>query len=204
MRAAALRLPASSALGALALSLLALPLLAQEHGGGLREVRPAPPPPSGRSGFFIAGGLGGGYESFQTDGFAWTDEELGATFHLKLGGTPSSAVRLGGELAGWGTDEAGVEEYVGSLMGIVQLYPSPAGGFFLKAGAGFSYFNQQFFDGFFYQEVDDNGFGFNLGAGWDFQVSRGLTIGPVVDYWHHDFGEFKERIWSLGVSIGSL
>ena len=203
MRAAALRLPAKSTLWALALSLLALPALAQEHGGGLREARPAPPP-SGRSGFFIAGGLGGGYESFKTDGFAWTDEELGATFHLKLGGTPSPMVRLGGELAGWGTDEAGIEEYVGSLMGIVQLYPSPASGFFLKAGAGFSYFNQQFFDGFYWVEVDDNGFGFDLGAGWDFRVSGGLTIGPVFDYTQHDFGEFKERIWSFGVSIGSL
>lgn len=202
MRAAALRQPALSALWVFALSLLAIPLLAQEHGGGLREVRYVPPP--GRSGFFIAGGLGGGYESFKTDGFQWTDEELGATFHLKLGGTPSSMVRLGGELAGWGTDEAGVEEYVGSLMGIVQLYPSPAGGFFLKAGAGPSYFNQKVFDGFGYYEVDDNGFGFDLGAGWDFQVSRGLTIGPVVDYMQHDFGEFKERIWSFGVSIGSL
>ncbi len=201
MRAAALRLPALSAFWILALSLLAVPLLAQEHGGGLREVRHAP---SGRSGFFIAGGIGGGYESFKTDGFEWTDEELGATFHLKLGGTPSSTVRLGGELAGWGADEAGVEEFVGGLMGIVQLYPSPSSGFFLKAGAGPSYFNQKVFDGLFYEEVDDNGFGFNLGAGWDFQVSRGLTIGPVLDYYQHDFGEFKERVWSLGVSIGSL
>jgi opacity protein-like surface antigen len=201
MRAAALRLPALSALWILALSLLAVPLLAQEHGGGLREVRHAP---SGRSGFFIAGGIGGGYESFKTDGFEWTDEELGGTFHLKLGGTPSSTVRLGGELAGWGADEAGVEEFVGSLMGIVQLYPSPSSGFFLKAGAGPSYFNQKVFDGVFYEEVDDNGFGFNIGAGWDFQVSRGLTIGPVLDYYQHDFGEFKERVWSLGVSIGSL
>jgi opacity protein-like surface antigen len=201
MRAAALRLPALSAPWILAFSLLAVPLLAQEHGGGLREVRHAP---SGRSGFFIAGGIGGGYESFKTDGFEWTDEELGGTFHLKLGGTPSSTVRLGGELAGWGADEAGVEEFVGSLMGIVQLYPSPASGFFLKAGAGPSYFNQKVFDGLFYEEVDDNGFGFNLGAGWDFQVSRGLTIGPVLDYYQHDFGEFKERVWSLGVSIGSL
>lgn len=201
MRAAALRLPALSAPWIFALSLLAVPLLAQEHGGGLREVRHAP---SGRSGFFIAGGIGGGYESFKTDGFEWTDDELGGTFHLKLGGTPSSTVRLGGELAGWGADEAGVEEFVGSLMGIVQLYPSPGSGFFLKAGAGPSYFNQKIFDGLFYEEVDDNGFGFNIGAGWDFQVSRGLTIGPVLDYYQHDFGEFKERIWSLGVSIGSL
>src|SRR5690606_37817178 len=36
MRAAALRLPALSAFWTLALSLLAVPLLAQEHGGGLR------------------------------------------------------------------------------------------------------------------------------------------------------------------------
>ena len=202
MRAVALRQTALGALWLFALSLLAVPLLAQEHGGGLREVRPAPLP--GRDGFFIAGGVGAGYESFKTDGFAWTDEELGVTLHLKMGGTPSRAVRLGGELSGWGTDEAGVEEWVGSLMGIVQLYPSPTGGFFLKAGAGPSYFNQKVFDGVFVTEVDDNGFGFVLGAGWDFQVSPGLTIGPVVDYWQHDFGEFKERIWSFGVSIGSL
>lgn len=201
MRAAALRLPAATVLWLAVLSLIATPLLAQGHGGGLREVRYSTP---GRSGFFIAGGLGGGYESFKTDGFNWTDEELGAVFHLKLGGTPSRTVRLGGEFSGWGEDEAGVEEFVGSLMGIVQLYPSPSGGFFLKAGAGPSYFNQKVFDGFGYVEVDDNGFGFNLGAGWDFQVSRGLTIGPVFDYWQHDFGEFKERIWGLGVSIGSL
>ncbi len=201
MRAAALRQPALSVLWTLALSLLAVPLLAQAHGGGLRESRYAPP---GRDGFFIAGGIGGGYESFRTDGFEWTDEELGGTFHLKLGGSPSRTVRLGGELAGWGKDENGVEEFVGSLMGIVQLYPSPASGFFLKAGAGPSYFRQKIFDGVFFEEVDDNGFGFNLGAGWDFQVSRGLTIGPVLDYHQHDFGEFKERVWSLGVSIGSL
>lgn len=201
MRAAAIRQPALGVLWAFALSLLAFPLLAQEHGGGLRERSAAV---SGRSGFFIAGGLGFGYESFKTDGFEWTDEELGAVFHLKLGGTPSSSVRLGGELAGWATEEAGVEEFVGSLMGIVQLYPSPSSGFFLKAGAGPSYFNQQVSDGFFIEEVDDNGFGFNLGAGWDFQVSRGLTIGPVLDYWQHDFGEFKERVWSIGVSVGSL
>lgn len=200
-----MRAPVSRAFAALLVAAAApLTLAAQSHGGGLREVtKPVAPPPAHRSGFWVAGGMGGGYESFLTDGdpAGWSEEELGFTGNFKLGGSPSPHFRFGGELTGWGKEINGVNEWLGSMMFVAQVYPSADAGFFLKGGTGPTYFHQQVFDGFTYFEVDDNGWGWNAGAGWEFRVARNLFLGPTVDFYEHDYGPFRERLLNIGLTI---
>lgn len=177
--------------------------LAQGHGGGLRPV--APPPL--RSGFYFSADLGGAYEAFDLDeGGSYSEDELGGHIALRMGGTPTPNLRIGAELAGWGKQLNQVDESLGSLMGVVQVYPSARSGFYLKGGAGITYFQQRVYDPFtlLYAEVDDNGFGVVAGAGWEFPVGGGIQLGPVVDVAWHDYGQFRERLISFGLSISTF
>lgn len=184
-------------------ALLPVAAMAQGHGGGLRPV--APPPL--RSGFYFSADLGGAYEAFDLDeGGSYSEDELGGHIALRMGGTPTPNLRVGAELAGWGKQLNQVDEYLGSFMAVAQFYPSATSGFYLKGGGGVTYFHQRVYDPFsgFYSEVDDNGFGLVAGLGWEFPVSRAVQLGPVVDVAWHDYGQFRERLISFGLSISTF
>src|SRR5438045_124497 len=64
----------------------------------------------------------------------------GLTAALKLGGTPSPRVRLGGEVNVWTKDMNGVTESVGNISAAAYLYPTARSGFFVKGGVGVASF----------------------------------------------------------------
>ena len=87
-----------------------------------------------REGFFIGAGFGWGSLGV-TDG---DGRESAASGYLKLGGTLNDQVLVGAESNAWVKDDDGVSMTVTSVTAIIQFYPSPTSGFFLKGGAGFS------------------------------------------------------------------
>jgi outer membrane protein with beta-barrel domain len=143
--------------------------------------------PQTRQGFWIGFGIGGGSAGVS---FAGSDSfnlgrETGFSGYLKMGGTLSPKVLLGGESAGWTKEEAGTTLELGSLVAAVYFYPAPATGFFLKGGPGFSY--QKNDDGT--NKYTDTGFGFMFGAGYDIRVGTKISLTPVASFYWGSLGD---------------
>jgi hypothetical protein len=143
-----------------------------------------------REGFWIGFGFGGGSAGLSCNlGCEGMSRETGFSGYLKIGGTLTPKLLLGGESTGWTkSDSAGTTFQLGTLVAAAYLYPAPATGFFIKGGPGFAV----------YRESNDTagkasgmGFGFLLGAGYDIRVSRNISITPVVNFLWGSIGDLK-------------
>lgn len=135
-------------------------------------------------GYWISFGFGGG-TAFGDDAFDG-DSKFGGAGFLRMGGSPSQQLLLGGELIGWGTDKDDVQIARGAMMFTAMYYPSPKGGFYLKGGAGFAGRSAEF-DlplGDLTATVKDEqgGIGLGAGLGYDIQVARNFFITPALDF----------------------
>ncbi len=192
-------------------------LAAQGRDRGLIEL----PARAMRSGFYFTGALGAGREQckFETapcgvldangntlpsNGDTWRKGVTSPSFDIRLGGTPSAQTRIGAELFGWSADNGPTTERTAALLANIQLYPARDAGFYIKGGLGYGWSSVDFHDG---STATDHGFVFNVGAGYEFQVSRNVAIGPVVDFYQGAYpggvGEetLTERIGFVGLSI---
>jgi hypothetical protein len=132
--------------------------------------------PQTREGFWIGFGFGYGSRHESCDACGSTTDG-GVSSFLKLGGTLSKSVLLGGSVNAWTKSESGLTETLGNVTGSVYYYPAPASGFFLTGGVGFSEYRLS--DG---GSVDGTGWGFTVGAGYDLRVGRMISLTPVVNF----------------------
>ncbi|MFO7588650.1 MAG: autotransporter domain-containing protein [Gemmatimonadota bacterium] len=142
-------------------------------------------------GYWISFGLGGG----------WADDEFfdggqpGFGSWLRMGGSPSQRLLLGGEVIGWlGSDDGtNTDVFRGQLQLVGLYYPSTSGGLFLKGGAGFASRSVDtsilIDDEDFTLTRDSEGVGLNTGIGWDLQVARNFFLTPNVDLLYQFLGE---------------
>lgn len=149
-------------------------------------------PPS-RSGLTIAFGLGGGTRGLECDGCE-VDRESGMTAFLFVGGTLGPRLTLGGELNGWGKTTDDVEQSVASAMAVVHFYPVARRGLFVSGGAGLT--SMAVDDGA--SEFRTEGFGIQLGAGWDFRVGSGHSITSYVQWVQGVGGDGEENGTDIG------
>src|SRR5438093_12926528 len=89
--------------------------------------------PQTRKGFWI--GFGFGYGSYTCTDCSSVGSVSG---YLKMGGTVSPHLLLGGETNGWTKSEGGETLTAGNASFAGYYYPQPAGGLFLRGGVGFS------------------------------------------------------------------
>jgi hypothetical protein len=186
-------------LSAAAILLLGGAATAQDAPRGLVEVSD-----HGRHGFWGALGVGAGGEAFDLrDGAGYSGELYRPTISLRLGGTPSRYVRLGGELQGWIDDQGSRTESLTSLLFITQFYPAPATGLYLKGGLGLGRSEVDFDEGF---GIGDTGFAGLVGAGWEVRIGRRLYLNPAVDLIQHRYtgrggDRYRERIVNFGIGV---
>ena len=186
-------------LSAAAILLLGGAATAQDAPRGLVEVSD-----HGRHGFWGALGVGAGGEAFDLrDGAGYSGELYRPTISLRLGGTPSRYVRLGGELQGWIDDQGSRTESLTSLLFITQFYPAPATGLYLKGGLGLGRSEVDFDEGF---GIGDTGFAGLVGAGWEVRVGRRLYLNPAIDLIQHRYtgrggDRYRERIVNFGIGV---
>ena len=142
--------------------------------------------PIARHGFWGAFGLGYGANGLSCSGGCSFNSDAkggGLTVALKLGGTPSPRVRLGGEVNLWTKDHSGLTESVGNISAAVYFYPSARSGFFVKGGVGVASF--QLSQGGSTESAD--GIGVLTGLGYDIRVSRKVSLSPIANfYFGHD------------------
>jgi opacity protein-like surface antigen len=157
-----------------------------------------------RGGFYIGGGFGAGTESYRfADENGWSDGLTKPTFTLRLGGTPSPTVRVGGEIFAWTAETSVGQESFGVLMGTVMVFPVREAGLYLKAGGGFGTSMIRFDNG---SENTETGFAWSVGAGYDFQLSKSIGLGPSVELYQASFTSrdeptLNERVLNIGVQL---
>jgi hypothetical protein len=169
-----------SFLGVLLLTLFALPASGQAN-------------PQTRQGFWIGFGFGAGSLGCEDCG---DERESGVNVNLRMGGTLSQRLLIGGELNGWSKSEGDATLTVGNAGPVVLFYPSANGGFFLKGGLGLSTISLDFGS----ETFDEQGVGLTLGLGYDARVGRGFALTPYFDILtsSYDGGSFNQVAFGLG------
>lgn len=132
--------------------------------------------PNTRQGFWLS--LGAGFGSVGTDCQSCsTDRTNGGAGYLRMGGTLSPILQLGGESNGWFHSAGGVDESLGFASFIANVYPSRTGAFFLKVGIGGMSYRAD--DGFtVLTATAPSG---SLGAGYDIRVGRNFSLTPYIN-----------------------
>jgi len=132
--------------------------------------------PQTREGFWIGFGFGYGSRHESCDGCG-SATDGGVSSFLKLGGTLSKSVLLGGSVNAWTKSQSGLTERLGNVTASLFYYPAPASGFFLTGGLGLS--NYHVSDG---GSENSSGWGFTLGAGYDVRVGKNVSLTPVTNF----------------------
>ena len=190
---------ATLVVGLTLLAAAGLPLAAQRVPHGLTEVRNGE-----RGGFWLALGLGAGGEAYDLrDGLGYSDVLYRPTVSLRVGGTISPALRLGGEVLSWIDDHQQTVETLSSVLFIGQLYPAGSSGLYLKGGLGLGR-NEFQADGL---RSGDTGFAGLLGIGYEVPLGRRVFLTPAVDFVQHRYSErgtpgYRERLLNFGLGIG--
>jgi len=136
-------------------------------------------------GFWISFGFGGG-SAFGDDAFSG-DSKFGGAGFLRMGGSLNQQWLIGGEMIGWGTESNNVNVGRGAMMFTALYYPSKAGGFYLKGGAGFAGRTAEvsvaLLGGGEAKITDDSGgVGIGAGLGYDIQLGGNFFITPALDF----------------------
>jgi hypothetical protein len=123
----------------------------------------------------VAVGLGSGSLTLSGNG-PTTSGSNSPTLMLRFGGAIQPSVVLSGELTGWSKQKL----FASWAAAVVQWYPLPAQGFYVKGGAGVATFdateccvgsNTMTTDG-----------GLDAGTGFDHRISRGFFLTPYGDF----------------------
>lgn len=148
--------------------------------------------PQTREGFWVSFGIG-----FGSLGCDECDERQGGTNgHLRMGGTLSQKLLIGGEVNVWTKTEEGTTLTVSNFGPVLYFYPNPVGGLFLKGGLGLSTISIDL--GAF--DIDENGVGLTLGLGYDARVGRNFALTPYFDILtsSYDGGSLNQFAFGLG------
>lgn len=149
--------------------------------------------PQTREGFWISFGIG--YGSLGCDDCD-DDRRSGTNANLRMGGTLSQRLLIGGEINGWSKTEGDATLTVGNFGPVLLFYPNPNGGLFLKGGIGMANASLDF--GTF--DVDETGVGITIGIGYDARVGRSFALTPYFDILagNFDFGSTNQFAFGLG------
>ena len=135
-------------------------------------------PVSAREGFWIGFGLGGG--SNLTEGFEGI--RGGGAGFIRLGGTVTPQLLIGGEGLSWARSENNSTSSQGNVAAVVYFYPSATGGLFLKSGLGFASRVWRLEFGNTTTTTTETGFGATFGGGLDIQLGNNFYLTPNLDF----------------------
>ena len=142
-------------------------------------------------GFWIGFGLGGGV----------ANSEGGGGAYLRMGGTPTDLLLVGGEAIAWAKSENNTTVSQGNFTANVLFYPSQSGGAFVKVGLGWASVTASSTSGNTTITVTDNGFGSTFGAGYDVKLGRNIYLTPNVDALVQVISGSTETVWLFTLGL---
>ncbi len=150
--------------------------------------------PQTREGFWISFGFGVG--SLGCEDCGDDEREVGTNFNLRLGGTMSQRLLIGGEVNGWTKTEGDATLTVSNIGPVLLFYPNPNGGLFLKGGIGMANTSLELGS----LTIDESGVGITIGLGYDARVGRRFALTPYFDILgsSYDGGSFNQVAFGLG------
>ena len=203
------RWPLAALVALIPLTFLAAALAAQQSvSPGLVEVTK---PAFRRHGFWMTFGLGGGGAQDRLSSEpSFTPILYRPTADVRLGGTVNPYLRLGVEFAGWFNSEGDLFQSLGSALAVAQIYPVRTAGLFIKGGGGFAMNAVNVYNGCYYDcgyRVQDTGFAWNAGAGYEIPVGHSVFITPTFDVtWQYYSGRtyesYQTRVMNFGLTLG--
>jgi hypothetical protein len=132
--------------------------------------------PNTREGFWIGFGLGDG--SAGTDCSSCSNDRFGGlSGYLRLGGTLSRKVLLGGESNVWVHSSGGVDESIGFGSFVVLWYPSATGALYLKFGLGGMTYRAD--DGV--DELTATAPSASIGVGYEIRMGPNVSLVPYAN-----------------------
>lgn len=167
---------------------LAFLLLAASASAGVAQGHPQT-----REGFWISFGFG--YSSLGCENC--DDRVSGTGGYLRMGGTLSQKLLIGGEANGWSKSQGNATLTVGNVGPVLYFYPSATGGFFLKGGLGLSTAELDF-GGF---SGEETGAGITIGMGYDARVGRGFALTPYFDILSSSFDGGSVNMFAFGLGF---
>lgn len=142
-----------------------------------------------RQGFWWGAGAGTAWNQLNCD-ICSDSRRNGFNLTGKVGGTVSQSLLLGAEATGWYSSDDPVTELFGGLSAIAQWYPSVNGAFYFKAGFGLTTYRAS--DSLEEdQSFTSSAMGPSVGLGYDFRVSRNLSITPYSSVMFAAFGNLR-------------
>lgn len=170
-----------------AVLLTAMPVLAQGN-----DTAP-------HAGFWLSGGFGAGFTDTDNE-----ESDSGPAGYLRMGGTPSDRLSLGGEIIGVNRDVDGVDVSQGNATLTALYYPHSPGGLFVKGGLGFATATVSAeLPGGATLTDDESGFGLTFGAGYDIRLGRNFFLTPNLDVLIQSYNEFADsNILLLTLGLG--
>ena len=139
------------------------------------------------SGLWLGLTMGGGWGRIGCD-LCVAGRELGYTGTLSFGGTVRDGLLVGAEVGGWTFQQEEARQTIGSLSGILTMYPRPdESGLFVRGGLGVNYAKVTEGD----QDVDATTVGVQLGVGHEYHLTRGWSLLNAVNVMASSFGSLK-------------
>jgi hypothetical protein len=148
--------------------------------------------PQIRDGFWISFGFGAGTVTWECDGCTRQDHG-GPTGFLRMGGTTSNKILLGGEINGWALDIGAAEITSGYTAFTVYWYPKATGGFYFKGGLGAAIYARQTNT----TEATSSGAAIVTGVGYDIRVARKFSLSPMLTLWTSTQADLKDDATTL-------
>ena len=152
--------------------------------------------PQTRQGFWIGFGLGYGKLSFSCSGCSGSEGALSG--YLKLGGTLSPKLLIGGETDGWTKTESGTRVTAANASAVLYFYPSPTGGFFLRGGLGLASLSASAGG----STGSQSGVGAVFGVGYDIRVGTNMSVVPVANFnWGNLGSGVKQNVFQVALGL---
>ena len=152
--------------------------------------------PQTRDGFWIGFGFGWASLSFSCSGCSGSDGAFSG--YLKMGGTLSPKLLIGGETNAWVKSQSGSTLTASNASAAVYFYPSPASGLFLRGGLGYASLSASSGG----SSASQSGFGAVFGLGYDIRVGTNTSITPVANFnWGSIGSGVKQNVFQLAVGV---
>jgi hypothetical protein len=130
-----------------------------------------------RSGFWFGAGVGMGSARLSCS-ICRGGRDGGTSGYLRLGATLTKRMLLGAEATVWYHSANSVDFLLGSVQGVVYLYPMRNNGFYIKTGLGMAQYSAKDND----DKISTQALAGQVGVGYEVPIGHTMSIVPFANF----------------------